>query len=75
MLIPDWKDVLKRAWSVKFLATSAAISAVETLLQISGNTLFPFLPAWAVPAVLGVLNASGILARVLAQKEAEGVAK
>lgn len=75
MLLPDWKDILKRAWSVKFLTASAAISAVETLLQISGNTLFPFLPVWSVPAVLGVLNASGILARVLAQKEAEEVAK
>ena len=71
MLLPDWKDILKRAWSVKFLTASAAISAVETLLQISGNTLFP--PAVA-SAVTGLLAAVGILARVLAQKEAEDVA-
>lgn len=72
MLIPDWKHVLTRAWSVKFLTLSAVVSGCETILQVSGNGLFA--PGVA-SAVVGVLSALGILARVLAQKEAEQVAK
>lgn len=72
MLIPDWKSVLTRAWSVKFLVAAAVVSGCETVLQVSGNALFS--PGVA-SAITGVLSALGILARVLAQKEAEEVAK
>lgn len=68
MLLPDWKDILKRAWSVKFLTMAAVVSGCETILQMSGNAL---LPAGVGSAITGVLAALGILARVLAQKEAE----
>ena len=71
MLLPDWKSVLTRAWSVKFLGLSALVSGCEAVMQISGAS---FLPAGVAPAVVGVLSALGILARVLAQKEAEHVA-
>ena len=70
-LLPDWKSVLTRAWSIKFLVAAAAVSGCETIVSISGTTLFP--PGVA-SAVTGVLSALGILARVLAQKEAEDVA-
>lgn len=72
MLLPDWKDILKRAWSVKFLTMAAVVSGCETILQVSGTQI---LPPGVGPAVVGVLSALGILARVLAQKEAEGVTK
>lgn len=72
MLIPDWKRVITKAWSVKFLGLSAIVSGFEAVMQISGTSL---LPAGVGPAVIGVLSALGILARVLAQKEAEEVAK
>ena len=41
-------------------------------MQITGTS---FLPAGVGPAVIGVLSALGIFARVLAQKEAEEVAQ
>lgn len=72
MLIQDWKRVLTKAWSVKFLALSAFVSGCEAVMQISGAS---FLPAGVGPAVIGLLSAFGILARVLAQKEAEEVAR
>lgn len=71
MLLPDWKDILTRAWSVKCLTLAAVVSGCETIVQLSGASLFP--PAVA-SAVTGLLAAVGILARVLAQKEAEDVA-
>lgn len=70
MLIPDWNDVLKRAWSVKFLALAALVSGCEAVMQIAGSS---FLPAGLGPAVIGLLSAFGILARVLAQREAEDI--
>lgn len=71
-LLPDWKSVLTKAWSVKFLVLSGVVAAAETVIQLAGAQL---LPAGVGPAVIGVLSALGILARVLAQKEAEDVAK
>ena len=70
--LPDWKTVLTKAWSVKFLALAGVVSAAEAVIQIAGVQL---LPPGVAPAVIGVLSALGILARVLAQKEAEEVAK
>jgi hypothetical protein len=70
-LLPDWKSVLTRAWSVKFLALSGVLSGCEAVMQVAGGS---FLPPGVGPAVIGVLSALGILARVLAQKEAEHVA-
>ena len=70
-LLPDWRSILKRAWSVKFLTMAAVVSGCETILQVSGNAL---LPAGVGSAITGVLASLGILARVLAQKEAEDVA-
>ena len=72
MLLPDWKDILRRAWSVKFLALAAVVSGCEAVMQVAGTS---FLPVGVGPAVVGVLAALGILARVLAQKEAEDIAE
>ena len=71
-LLPDWKDVLNRAWSVKFLALAALVSGCEVVLQVAGASI---LPPGVAPALIGVLSALGILARVLAQKEAEDIAE
>lgn len=70
-LLPDWRDVLKKAWSVKFLALAGLVAGCETVLQLGGAA---FLPAWVVPALTAFLTFLGILARVLAQHEAEEVA-
>jgi hypothetical protein len=70
MLLPDWKDILKKAWSVKFLGLAALVSGCEAVMQIAGAS---FLPAGVGPAAIGVLSALGILARVMAQREAEEI--
>ena len=72
MLVPDWKHVIKNAWSVKFLTLAAVLSGCETSLQLGGAA---FLPQWVMPAVVGLLSALGILARVLAQHESEEIAE
>lgn len=69
MLIPDWKRVLTKAWSVKFLGLSAVVSGCEAVMQISGTS---FLPAGVGPAaIVGVITALALVARILAQNEAK----
>lgn len=70
-LLPDWKSILTKAWSVKFLVLAGGVAAAEAVVQLAG---VQFLPPGVAPAVTGLLSALGILARVLAQKEAEEVA-
>lgn len=71
-LLPDWRDILKTAWSVKFLVAAGLVSFAETVMQIAGTAL---LPTGFAPAIVGILSSLGILARVLAQKEAEQIAE
>lgn len=71
-LLPDWKDIIRRAWSIKFLALAGAVAGCETVLQLGGAA---FLPAWVAPLVTAFLTFAGIAARVLAQHEAEDIAK
>lgn len=65
-LYPNWREILKRAWSIRFMALAAVLSALEALL-----TLFPeALPldrtalSWLVPLII----AAAFIARLVAQK-------
>lgn len=70
MLLPDWKDILKRAWSVKVNAVLAVVGFAQTLLSIYGE---PLLGAIVSGAVMGIFGSVTILLRVMAQKEAEAL--
>jgi hypothetical protein len=63
-LVSDWRDVLKRAWSVRLIALAFLLTAVEVLL--------PYLGGWVSPGVLGPLaalsTAGAFVARLMAQK-------
>lgn len=65
-LDPQWRDILRRAWSVRFIAAAAVLSALEALV-----TLFPdVLPvsrgvlAVFVPVIIG----AAFVARLIAQE-------
>lgn len=38
--IPDWRDVLRRAWSVRLMALAAVLSGVEVVLPLFADA-FP----------------------------------
>lgn len=76
-LLPDWKWVLKKAWSVRVLAALAVLDfvAAAAILFVDGaaaavleNHLTAVVVALAVKSALSV---AGILLRVKVQKEAE----
>ncbi len=64
-LIPDWRLVLRKAWSVKFNALSGFFSIAELLVSLFESS-FPrgVFSALAIASIIG-----GTVSRVLAQKE------
>lgn len=66
-LIPDWRRVLSRAWSVRLIALAVVLQAVE----IAWPYLDGVLPvSRAVFAILTIIiSAAAVVARLLLQKE------
>lgn len=68
-LLPDWKQVLQKAWSVKFMMLAAVMSGAEVVMSIlePSNTL----PAGVFAALAGVVTSVALVARLMAQNEAD----
>jgi GH24 family phage-related lysozyme (muramidase) len=67
-LLPDWRAVLTRAWSIRLILLAAVLSGLEVAL--------PLLP-WAVhpgvfAALAGAVSATALLARLLVQRDLRG---
>lgn len=68
-LIPEWKKVLKRAWSFRFIVLSGVFSVLEMLLP----TFIDFMPRFVFGGLaLATIVASGV-ARVVAQQNMGGL--
>ena len=79
MLLPDWRDILKRAWSVRVLALLAVLDflAAAALLFVDGaagsliaDNMTAVVTALALKSILSMV---GIYLRACAQHEAEEV--
>ena len=77
MLLPDWKQILKKAWSVRVLALLAVLDfmAAVVILTIDGlatsvleNHTAAVIAALSIKSLMSV---AGIVLRVKVQKEAE----
>lgn len=63
-LMPNWRTVLKRAWSVRLMATAGVLSAAEAVLPFFADALDRRLFA----ALLAGLTFAALIARIVAQK-------
>lgn len=70
-LLPDWASILKRAWSVKFMVLAALLSGIEVVMQILEPTVAASMPKGLFASLAGLTTAGALVARVLAQNEAE----
>jgi hypothetical protein len=62
--ISDWRDVLKKAWSVRLMLLAALLSGVEVALPFLGDFIAP-----GIFAALSALTVSAaFVARLLAQR-------
>lgn len=70
-LIPDWKSIIKKAWSVRFMALAAFLSGLESIAAIAGDSIAKQFPTGLYAAVVGVITSLALVARILAQNEAK----
>lgn len=61
----NWKQILKKAWSVRLLLLAALLSGVEVALPFFSGTL----PRGPFAALSFLAVASAFVARLVAQKE------
>jgi len=68
MLDPDWRRILRRAWSVRLMALAVALTAAEFLLSMLPPGTLPVTPG--VLALLSAITTVGaMVARILVQKD------
>lgn len=66
-LLPDWRNLLRRAWSIRLMALAFLFTATEVMLPFFSDAIPP-----RVFAVLsGVAVAGAFVARLMAQQKAE----
>lgn len=65
-LYPNWKDILRKAWSIKFILIAGFFAACEVALSIAGDM-------WFKPGTLAALSAVAscfaLISRLVAQKD------
>ena len=64
-LLPDWRNILKTAWSVRLIILAAVLSGVEAVMPLFVDAF----PRGTFAAASGFVTAAALLARVLAQPE------
>lgn len=64
-LLPDWKKVLRMAWSIRLAIVAALFSGAEVVLPLFADAI----PRGPFSILSFVAAAGAIIARVLAQPE------
>jgi len=65
--VPNWRKVLRRAWSVRLMILAALLSGFEVALPLLDG-LLP-IPAGVFAALSGLTVGGAFIARIVAQKE------
>lgn len=64
-LVPQWRAVLTRAWSVLLLYLVMAISGLEALVSFFGHAIPG--PLWLRAGLIFGISAAGVYARIVLQ--------
>ncbi|KTQ96795.1 hypothetical protein NS226_06655 [Aureimonas ureilytica] len=67
--VPNVGRVIRRAWSVRFLALAGGLSALEFILQSMGES---FLSPRAYTLLTGLTIGAAFVARIVAQRDVSG---
>lgn len=70
-LIENWRTVLAKAWSVRFIVAAALLSGLEVALPIIQQQLEEanVIPRGAMALLAALVSAAALVARVKAQPE------
>lgn len=66
MLVSNWRDVLRRAWSIRLLIVAGLLSGLEVALPLIDG--FYEIPRGVFAALSGLTVAGAFVARLFAQK-------
>ncbi|CAB4130933.1 hypothetical protein UFOVP121_46 [uncultured Caudovirales phage] len=64
-LYNNWKDIVRKAWSVRFMAAAGILSGVEVALPYLQDAM----PRGTFAALSGIFVGAAFVARLVAQKE------
>ena len=64
-LIHNWRDTLKRAWSVRLMILAGILTAIEVVLPL----FFDAIPRNVFAVAIGITTAAALVARLIAQKD------
>ena len=64
-LLADWKRILRRAWSIRFMLMAGILSGVETALPFFSEAM----PHGVFAMLSGVSVGAAFVARLVAQKD------
>jgi hypothetical protein len=67
--IPDWRRVLRRAWSIRLLFLAGALSGVEMVLSLPDIQLWLDWPPGIFAALSFLATCFAFVARLLVQQE------
>ncbi|MBM1817153.1 hypothetical protein [Pseudosulfitobacter pseudonitzschiae] len=66
-LTHNWRDILRRAWSIRLILLAAILSGAEVALMF----WVPDWPAGVLAALSGLVSAGALVSRILAQSNME----
>lgn len=64
-LYPNWKQIVRKAWSVRFMLLAGLLSAVEVILPFFEDRF----PRGLFASLSGVAVGAAFVARLVAQKD------
>jgi len=70
-LHPDWRSILRRAWSIRLIALAGLLSGCEMALSMFGSDWLQ-LPRWVSALVVLVVTMAALITRLIAQKGLSG---
>lgn len=65
VLIPDWREVLRKAWSVRLMLLAGVLTGMEVVLPLFVHDI----PRNVFAVLSGVTVCAALVARLLAQKD------
>lgn len=66
-LYDNWKDILRKAWSIRLMVLAGLLSAVEVVLPLFADSI----PRGTFAALSGITVAAAFVARLVAQQDVE----
>lgn len=63
----NWREILKKAWSVRFIVLAAVLSGIEVALPSLQPLFTTQIPQGTFAALSGLVSAGALFARVVVQ--------